>query len=1755
MSPMRKLLAALVFAGLAGGVEATLPSSGNCSTFTVDGRTLPPLGDQSQNLPSASFQLAISNFQAAKADSSVGLSVRGIANQFPGSGINGNDGIQGAGAWYVIYRCDIANGQFQKLTDHTHSSAVAASSTTFTFTDSTLGASPQSKYHYVAFGLLSTTSSFGNVNPSVDMGETSYTGSLGRYIQGDASSKIAWSDPLYAVADFRPVQPLAVTASNSFGGAAITTGLNTVSAGYTLSATIDATLVSNPAFVWTSSNLPTGLTATAGGTNNGTLTIAGSFTAPGVFNTSVTAQVATSHTTTLNQSFVVTPPGIAFVTPADALGSVQISRATTYTVTTTGGMASFDGTNYEVVYTVTTQPAAGTVSFSGSQMTVDLSQVATVGTALNFTVQASVQCKTGGTCNPLLFSTNNRTFTATTANEFAFAQNVLTWAAGFAAAPANLSNYAQIRHGSGLGSVDIGLSGAGSTVAVTYSISGGATATGAAIESLSQLGLVFTSSTSGAIPSMIAETSLGSSASMTGATFVLTIGAFSSGALPQANIQTTVAFILLDGSRPVVSSTPVFDAFNWGVSGKSQFLPVSVAQTLRVTYSKALTVAPVARVMFSNGVVVNGTATIGNPANEVSYSLDFTSLSTAVAPSTANNSLAVSEISLDDSGRDTQPAALTSFRNSSVTSTWNALTYAVVNPLKTVTTDLGTNRGALTAFAIGLNKSATVTAGSIASNIGNVVVDSTTVTGVTTITVRPATKYTYGANGLTLNSTQILDVDGLPLLNASNVAANVNVAVTIEADTYKPVLVSQVSRQSSALSTAVTFTAVFDEAISTCTVSVTPMTGGLTTACQMTGSVATVSLGNLSNNRRYEVMITVSDAATNAATVNVSYATLATEEASFVENTAPPFVLALTPDLQDGSVSLSQPLLPIVKISFSEPVTGGTVALVHAGTQTSVNSSVSGTGNFRVVMPSAQLSASTTYRLEVSGFTGSNGAMTAQTYTFQTVASGFSFAAPQFQGSPVTNQVVARDSSLVFFFSEPLNTDSLVNGFTLTSTGGAVAGQWVVSGRSHTFSPSVKLSAGTTYTYRFSNQVLSLNGMALAADVSGTFNTLAANAPSMFAVNVNSTGTEYLVTAAWLPGEETSGSYRLSFRTAAGASFSGTASVLTTIAVDATGIAKVTTSNTFTAISGQNAEFILETLDTNNTVIATSRANVYFLPAQNDVVVTVPVSVTSGKVATIAVAAETGATVSPVQVKIDPSALKTSANIQVQTVSNASTLNALPGGGNKVAAVVQFGPDGTKFLSPVEIGMRFNPTAIGGGTAAVLMGKVNPVVFKPENQRWSSMGLGKARVEIINATEAVLYFLTNHFSVFSVGEALLFQTIAGQLTVTEANNQLTSEVRWSAPVLDSDVTLASSGSASGVTTQAIRQDGSSTAMIGIRFVLPNPVTQSINAQYTISLNDSGTTTSAVYTLVREATGGSTTFNGTPRNVDTFTAVQSGASTAQLTWTITSDATDLQINSVVIEVAKRNVSSAGSVTYSTATSFSMNRAVLTTSITGLDAGATYRFKVYTTSFVGNRSAASGDVERFTYGAVLAGLPVGNQTLDTLNVVVTGNQVFAKRFSAAELLTVTGTGAILSSTTVLSNGATLLQTGLFDFSFTGAGSAAITLPGDFSKYVMYHYDAGLNSGAGAWELLQTPALAPNAQLNATIVAAGGNTTVTIASKGIAGSPFALAIPPAATTSSSSGGCLSIAGVSGNPLHGALNFLLMLLPVGMLWFRRNR
>ena len=210
-------------------------------------------------------------------------------------------------------------------------------------------------------------------------------------------------------------------------------------------------------------------------------------------------------------------------------------------------------------------------------------------------------------------------------------------------------------------------------------------------------------------------------------------------------------------------------------------------------------------------------------------------------------------------------------------------------------------------------------------------------------------------------------------------------------------------------------------------------------------------------------------------------------------DTTPPTVTGTAPaNGATGVITTST-----VAVTFSEPVTanGGVTLAINGGAAVATTATVS--GNTVTLTPTAPLTASTTYRVNVSTAVrdlANNPVAAASSTTFTTAA-----APPPPDTTPPTVASVtppntatgvATTATVTVRFSEAVTANG---GVTLAINGGATVATTVSgTGDTVTLTPTAPLTAGTTYRVSVSTAVRDLANNPVAAASSTTFTTAAA---------------------------------------------------------------------------------------------------------------------------------------------------------------------------------------------------------------------------------------------------------------------------------------------------------------------------------------------------------------------------------------------------------------------------------------------------------------------------------------------------------------------------------------------------------------------------------------------------------------------------------------------------------------------------------------
>ncbi len=270
---------------------------------------------------------------------------------------------------------------------------------------------------------------------------------------------------------------------------------------------------------------------------------------------------------------------------------------------------------------------------------------------------------------------------------------------------------------------------------------------------------------------------------------------------------------------------------------------------------------------------------------------------------------------------------------------------------------------------------------------------------------------------------------------------------------------------------------------------------------------------SLSPNTLYKATIT-------AVVKNISGKTLLND---YVWN----FTTGDIPDVVLPTVTLSDPannvtgvaINKLIVVTFSEPMQQSTVTsltyTLKQGT-TSVSGAVTYTGNTATFTPAGNLDYNTIYNATVTA--------EAKDLAGNALASNFTFSfttglAPDIilpkvnSTDPLNNTIgVIRNKILAITFSEAMDPLTIsASTFTLKQGTNAIAGIVGYSGTTATFTPSIMLEAGVTYTATISTGAKDVAGNMLANNTEWSFTTIAANS-TLGVVNLGTAG-NYVVLA------------------------------------------------------------------------------------------------------------------------------------------------------------------------------------------------------------------------------------------------------------------------------------------------------------------------------------------------------------------------------------------------------------------------------------------------------------------------------------------------------------------------------------------------------------------------------------------------------------------------------------------------------------------
>jgi len=1814
MSRMLTMILTLAFAAMPA--FAALPTSGSCSNFTV------PAGDQSANRPDQSSQLKIENFTATKNGNSVNLSVTGITNQFPGGAGEGNDSIQSFAAWYVIQKCDVATGQFTTITDITANTTVVAANavTQFTLTDSNVSDSKYYYVAYAVlsaqvFGsaaIPSTDTTQERYDAALAQfangGDTTKI-TWATPLYAEASFLPEQTHLVYNSSNSANFNTAGNFISTAATQALTPTSVGGASATHTFKTTFEAgNAPGTDTFGWTytmSYNgspiaTPAGFTFTP---NNDMLSLAGSFVptqaGPGQYTVSLVSTVTSTGggnlSATTNVVYVANPRTIDF-DRSGTIDAVEIGAATAkdITIARVGGFG--DGTapaDFVTVSWTVSNISSDSLSFnqattSGNSATFnvqfpDVNDL--VGNSFSFTLTAQETCNAGAPafCAGMVQTTSKTLSVVALGHNFTFggdnrtleqAQGDFTsnatyrpiWINSNQSAISDFTNYVfqAVNMKSGISPLTT------ATMAITSFMRGAGgvvptTAEAVANGQVSAAGLTLTTN------STSASATLTKSGNLTvNDTFKITITANSSTSTPNTT-SVTIAFIVLEAQAPSIVASDVLDnatdmAFMWPDGKTRSGFPARAEAKVRVAFDEDVT-GP--QIQF--GGASNATSMTQQSSTTYTY-VATTGQLQGLLGSSATTSISLLFSGATDSlnvvRKNTQldkgPKGLTLLQ---------APTAAGGAPTGELERDFG--------FSVAVSEQVT--------NVDPARITNVTGLGDFSVVIsedgRAIEFYPLPGKDIGTATNATLRFEKGSLFNSSGVpnVTSDSIDLTFAADTEPPALVAE-SVDSNLFQTAVTYVLTFNETLGQgATAVVTNWTDGTTMGAPVviSGNTVTITTGGLSLDKEYQFLITgVRDASENSIDLDLEpFITLSAQDVAEVQaeqnfvDTGKPEIFAISPDFRIASNQSNVPLRPLFFIEFSEKMAVGTTQGLILSTSLGGNNIATFTiesfdGFDMVVVPNRDLSSATKYWLsfneavvrDVSG-----NSIVPVTYTFTTIQSGANVtqSGPEFFGSNLSDDFPS-DIKPRFFFSETVNKASLTTGIVLRSVNGnsVVSGAWSIDGSDAIFNTK-GLIAGQSYSWTvYTSRVQNLNRYAdsTGLPVSESFSMEGGSEIRDFQVDIDAVGATIAVTATWLAPLNRAGitGYTLTAQKL-NEDFNLVGSPTTVGTITSLNQTVFRTSGNVSGFAeGDNFVFTLNATAANDSVVTSEVVEIYAVAAEQ---VTTKVSVISKRAASVGGLSATGEQRAAVTIK--PGALKKSTNISVSSIDGAS-LKAKEGGGERVSFVTNFGPDGLKFKEPVEIALRVD-TALqtlapscattSSSTCAVdLLAALNPLTFDRKTKQWSGRTVAKGRVQVVGPNTAFYYAKTPHFSAFVVAQAFSFASTApannAQLaSATVGTTTYTARVPLTNNPNANNTTVSFTPNTVGFTSSFSGNDVVITAPSGVQSVQG---VSSVAVSIRVTDSSNNTTTTRNYTIPVVNLRGDANFQGTPVNVSSFGVQLVTSSTARLTWALpASDLTSRTVDRVYVEF--RNTSVANS----TVQSFSANRAVTTTDVT-VTAGSVYQWTIYTKSANNVRSAASGDLVRFSFGVTqtLANAD-GNFNVGGLQLAVAGvaggEALKISKLSTAQIQSLTGGASpILASTSTLNaNGlgtVEFLANTFLDLAFDGATASVSYTMNRTGDFRVYHY----RRDTGVWEKLGDT-FANN--LRAVLVDNNNNTTtVTIHSNG-AGSPFVVGpnVNAPNVVRVGGGGC-SLGGEDAKPVNGLLNLLIMLLPLGLILMRKR-
>jgi hypothetical protein len=967
----------------------------------------------------------------------------------------------------------------------------------------------------------------------------------------------------------------------------------------------------------------------------------------------------------------------------------------------------------------------------------------------------------------------------------------------------------------------------------------------------------------------------------------------------------------------------------------------------------------------------------------------------------------------------------------------------------------------------------------------------------------------------------------------------------------------------------------------------------------VSGSEIRFALSDLDMEQEFFLRAVLSDVAGNVSSYNLpSFITLNPDSDTMISDRAlveqinalenPPYMVGISPDFQQQSNRANVSLRPLFFVEFSRNMQDSVTEAVILTTEgTVVPVRLDFFREYKMqFMPESDLLPDTDYMLsfavDKAVDEGGRALSPAPVFSFRTEAepSALVETVTEFLQYTGNNLSSLMETGLVprFYFDRPVDVRSLASAVEFRDADGViVSGFWNIEGGDALFSGADFVPGGSYSCTVYTSRITDLSGLRIQGNIPQPpvlFTVLSELEIRNFRVLVEPVAETLYVTASWLPSLDKTdistyyfGYYEL---IALSEPEPGVEPVWLAELPHSDSRASFNSSTQIAPfVQGNSYRFVLSAAGASG---AETRAFV-------DVLSVSPVEILSRAPLFLEQQLQMGdVQENGAELSLKPQqTLRESETFSVSVVENEN-LKKMRGGGERYAKMMQLGPAGLKFVQPVVLGLKFSapsyqtfadlsPQCVQLDMACeqALFEILHPLVLDFSRQQWTAKGLGKKRVEIINETNAIMYAIVPHFSIYTVAASLSI--------VSPSDNALLSAIRTDSTVYSALINLNRGAAAQDVSVSFLPADsnlsyrlvpdGSSIEIYLNGAVFQPPADYSSEIAVTVAVTDVGSsqTDSRSYRIPIDYMDGNRDYAGYPRNVDIFSIRQPDANTVEAEWNIDSDI-DRQIHKFILSYRQlwpQNGSVIVQQLERVNRSFSFP----------VNAGEQWELTMATESYLGIRSRAVNNQVRRTWGhaeiPVTASGPVipggdwlmNGRRVDNFRFTLkNGEEARFFKYTAEDINTLQSSGLLFSAADKLSNGVSFFPETLFDINFSATTEAELeyTVNRTGDQYAVYHF------GGSSWRRLTG-----TGSLQAEIQENGQSSLVRIKSFDGAGSPFVLGVESVAVPvwtadvldggpgGGGSGGC-SVGTIDDGAdwRTGFLNLLLMLCPLGWLILR---